>query len=157
MENRRDLLDFWFEDSERVGIGDHQSRDVFADGALDLACLDIAALAGSNRRDLETRQRGTGWIGAMGGVWNQNLVPVLAMVAMKSARDEQPGELALRARRRMERDRVHTRNLGQRGLELPHQAKRALRQMIRRMRMELSESLEAGHLVVDDRIVLHRA
>src|ERR1700676_4623013 len=57
----------------------------------------------------------------------------------------------------MKRHRVHPGYLGERRLQARHQLERALRQMCRRQRMQSGKAGKRRHLVVEHRIILHRA
>ena len=62
---------------------------------------------------------------AVSGV--STLCRVLAAVLVVGARQQQAGQLAVRAGARLERDVRQARDLGQRALEVPHELERALR------------------------------
>ena len=73
------------------------------------------------------------------------------------ADDEQAGELAVGAGRRLQRGGVQAGDLGEPALELVHQLERALHQRLRLVRVQPREAVEAGGDLVDSRVVLHGA
>ena len=78
----------------------------------------------------------------MRGVGDDDLAPRLALAAVGEVRahEQQAGQLALRARRRLERDRRQPGDLGEDLLEPPHQLERALRALFLLERMEVAEA-----------------
>ena len=68
-----------------------------------------------------------------------------------------PGQLALRAGRRLERDGVEAGDLGEDLLEAPHQLERALRALLLLQRVQVAEAGRTDDALVDARVVLHRA
>ncbi len=93
----------------------------------------------------------------MRGVGDDHLVAAMAALEMVRTRDQQTGELAMRAGRRMQRHGVHAGDFRERRFEPRHQFERALAQMRGRARMKLREACQRCNLVVQHRIVLHRA
>jgi hypothetical protein len=72
--------------------------------------------------------------------------------------DEQhAGELAVRAGDRLQRHRGHAEDLAQRLLEMPQQLEVPLHLMVGLERMRQGEAGNAGDLLVEPRVVLHRA
>ena len=82
---------------------------------------------------------------------------VLAAVGEVRVEEHQPGELALAARRRLERHGVEPGHLEQDLLELPLELEGALRGVVLDERMELREPRQPDEPLVDARVVLHRA
>src|SRR6266849_5218019 len=150
-------LDFRLEDSHRIGIRDHQGGDIAVYEPADLISLQVATLMRVRDHDLESRERAARGIGPMRSVGDYHLVTNTAVALQPRTRDEQSRKLALRAGRRMERYRVHPGNLGERRLHPSHQFERTLCEMRRGTRMERRETGHRRHLVVEHRVVLHRA
>src|SRR5207253_3608230 len=73
------------------------------------------------------------------------------------ADEQEPGQLALRTGRGLERDRIQTRHLREDLLQPPHQLERALRSFFVLERMQASETRERSEALVDPRVVFHRA
>ncbi len=81
----------------------------------------------------------------------------LAAVGEVRAHEHEPGQLSLRPRGGLERDRVQAADLGEDLLQAPHELERALRPVLLLERMEVAEPRERDHALVDPRVVLHRA
>ena len=84
-------------------------------------------------------------------------MPLLAAVLVVGARQQQPGELAVRAGARLERDVRQAGDLGQRALEAPHQLERALRVLGVLQRVQPRVAGQRRDPLVQLRVVLHRA
>jgi hypothetical protein len=84
-------------------------------------------------------------------------VALLASVREVRAHQHQSRELALRAGRRLQRDRGQAGDLREHLLKTPHERERALRSFVLLMRMQISESRQPADALVDARVVLHRA
>ena len=95
----------------------------------------------------------------MRGVGDDDLSPGLRLAAVGEvgAHEQQAGQLALRARRRLERDRRQPRHLGEDLLEPPHELERALGALFLLERVEVAEARQVDDPLVDPRVVLHRA
>ena len=72
------------------------------------------------------------------------VAPLLALAAVGEvgAHEHEPGELALRARRRLERDGVQPAHLGEDLLQPPHELERALGAVLLLVGMEVAEARE---------------
>ena len=84
----------------------------------------------------------------------------LARVAFRfviGAREQDSGELAMRARCRLQRDCVHTGDFDETFLQQPHDFKRALGERFGLIGVRFSDSFEARDELVDTRVVFHRA
>jgi hypothetical protein len=68
-----------------------------------------------------------------------------------------PGELAVRARRRLQRDRIHAGDLDEAILQELHDAQRTLAERLRQIGMRIRNSLNRRDRLVHPRVVLHRA
>ncbi len=68
-----------------------------------------------------------GRVGAVRGVRREHLAALLAAVLVVGAREQQAGQLAVRAGARLQRHVRQPGDLGERALEAPHQLERALR------------------------------
>ncbi len=95
----------------------------------------------------------------MGRVRGDHGRPLLALspVGEVGAHEHEPGELALRAGCRLERDRVEPCDLCQDLLQAPHQLERALRSLLLLMWVQVTKARQHDDALVDPRVVLHRA
>ena len=114
VQHLRDLADLGLEHAERVGIGDHQRRDVIAHQAPDLGRLQASALVGLCDHHLKPASAELAGlvpcaVSGMSTLWRGP-----AALAMVGADHQQAGQLALRPGRGMQRDRVHPADFGQR-------------------------------------------
>ena len=70
---------------------------------------------------------------------------------------EQPGHLAVRARRGLQRDRIHAGDFDQAFAQRFQNVQRALRNFLRLVGMPVRDSFHPRHRFVHARVVLHRA
>jgi len=94
----------------------------------------------------------------VGGIGHDDRPP-LVLAAFFEVRfcDEECGKFAMRAGRRIERERRHPENRGQRAFEIVHHMERALREFVGCVGMEILETRQRRHRFVNARVVLHRA
>ena len=107
--------------------------------------------------DLVAGHRHRRRVGAVRGVRRQHLRLVLAAVLVVGAREQQAGQLAVRAGARLERHVRQARDLRQRALQAPHQLERALRVLGVLERVQPGVAGQRRHPLVQLRVVLHRA
>jgi hypothetical protein len=119
--------------------------------------VHIAPGIGLHGDDLVAGHRGRRRVRAMRGVRHDDLGPRFTAALEVRADEQQAGELAVRAGRRLERHAIHAAHLGQHALQLPHELERSLRIVFRRVGMKTAEPRQTGDVLVDLRIVLHRA
>ena len=84
-------------------------------------------------------------------------VSLLAPIGEVRPHQHQARELALRARRRLERDGGQAGDLGEDLLQAPHELERALRSVFLLERVQVAEAGQVDDALVDPRVVLHRA
>src|SRR5205823_10989443 len=101
---------------------------VLIDLAAQVLDVDVPAWVRLDGRQLVARHRHARRVRPVCGVRDYDLAPLLTLPAVGEvhAEEHQPGELALAARGRLERDRVEAGNLAQDLLELPLELERAL-------------------------------
>ena len=90
-------------------------------------------------------------------VGNENLLARIAFGLVISAHQQDSGELALRARGRLQGDRVHAGDLEQAVAQRLHDAQSALRNLLRLIGMRVGDAFQARDKFVDARVVLHGA
>ena len=122
MEQPGDRADLRVEQADRVGVGHHEDGRLVAQLGLEVVEVDQAAAVALDRDRLEAGEVGRGGIGAVGTVGDQDLGPLLAPIAEVGRRDQQGGQLALGAGRRLQADGVQPGDLGQHLLELEEDA-----------------------------------
>ena len=158
VDGRDDLLDVLVPQPEGVGVGDHQPGGVRSHRRAQRVEIAVAARVGGDRDDLEPGHHRGGGVGAVGAVGDQDLgAPGVAAGEVPGADDEAAGQLALRAGDRLQRDLVETGDLAQHLLQLAHQLQGALDGAGVLVGVDVGEPRQAGHDLVDLRVVLHRA
>ena len=153
----RDPRDVLLEEAERARVGDHQRRDLGRHALRDLLGMQHAVLARRHRDHGVAVERGAGGVGAVRGVGDQHLAPLLAALLVVGADHHDPRQLALGAGRRLERHAVHPADLGELALELPGELEEALQQGHGLHRVRRGKASQSRDLLVDLRVVLHRA
>ena len=111
VEDLCDLIDVLVEQAERRGIRQHQSGGVVVDHLAQVRDVDVAALIRLDLLELEAGHRHAGGVRPVRSVGDDDLVPLLATVGKVRAHQHQPGELALRACRGLQRDRRQSGDL----------------------------------------------
>ena len=152
-----DLLDVRVEQPERVGVGEHQAGDVLVGLFAQIVEVHPAVGRRAELDHLVARHRHRGGVGAVGGVRRQHLAALLAAILVIGPREQQTGELAVRAGARLQRHVRQARDLGQGALQPPHQLERALRVLGVLERMQAGVARQGRHPLVQLRVVLHRA
>ncbi len=143
---------------ERGWVGDHDRGRPRPEGRSERVEVHAAV---RRRRDRDRPVAGHGrrrGIRPVRAVRHEHLVALeIAALAVIGPDHQDAGELALGPCGRLERDRAHPGDLGQRLLELPQQLERALGDLVGRHRVELGEARQAGRPLVELRVELHRA
>ena len=149
--------DMRFENAQRIGVRDHQPGHVFGDGFLQRRKIQQALFVRPDVFHHVARDGRRGRVGAVRGVGNQDLLARVALLFEQRADQQDTRQLALRARRRLQRDRIHAGDLQQRGFKERHHFHCALRQRFRLIRMRPRQTFRARHEFVHARIVFHGA
>ena len=102
-----DLVDLLLEDSQRVGIGEHERGDVFVHLRRQRGHVDHAVRVRLQILDRVADHRRGRRIGAVRGIGNQNFLARIALRLVIGADHQQAGQLAVRAGGGLQRDRVH--------------------------------------------------
>ena len=113
----------------------------------------------SDLLELEAGHGDAGGVRAVRGVGGDDDAPLLGLAPVGEVRphEHEAGELALRARRGLERDRVQPAHLGEDLLEPPHELERALGCLLLLVRVQVAEAGQVDDALVHPRVVLHRA
>ena len=93
----------------------------------------------------------------MCGVRDQHLLRVPPLRLVICPDHHQPGELALRAGCRVQRDAIHAAHLGEPAFQPPHELEGALNELFRHVGVKVCEASQARRPLVDLGVVLHRA
>ena len=157
VDDLSDLGDVRVEQPERVGVGQHQARDVGVRLRAQVLDVDAAVGVGGELDDLEAGHRHGRGVGAVRGVGRQHLVARLAAILVEGAREQHPGELAVGARGGLQRHVRQAGDLRQRTLQVPHQLERALGVLRVLQGVQARVAGERGDALVQARVVLHRA
>ena len=160
MDQRGDLGDVLVEETERVGVGQHQAGDlarVVVDLRPQVVHLDAAALVGGHLDHLVAGHRHRCRVGAVRGVGRQDLGPLFAPLGVEGAGEQQAGELAVRAGRGLQADVRQAADLRQRLLQQPHQLQRALSALGILCGVQARVTRQRRDPLVEPRVVLHRA
>ena len=157
VENVGDLVDLALEHADGAGVGQHQRRRVVGDDLFQLRHIDHAQRIGAEVLHLVAADGGRGRVGSVRRVGDDDLAPRISLGLVVSAHQQDAGELPMRARRRLQRDRVHAGDVEQAGLQQANDFERSLGERLRLVRMGLGNALQAGDEFVDPRVVLHGA
>ena len=107
MHRGGDLGDLLFEESERVGIGQHDAGHIGAERGLQLLQVDESAFIGRNRRDgVATKGDGRG-VGAVRRVGDENALACVTVRTVIGAHQQESGQFTRGAGRRLERRGSH--------------------------------------------------
>ena len=153
-----DLKNVLVKDADRIGVGEHETRRVGTDRSTQRVKVDAAVAAGGDIYDLEAAHGSRCRVRAVGRVRNDDLrARGVAAVDVISLDEHDAGKLAVRARRRLERDGVHAEDLGKLGAEDVIRLQRTLYRLNVLQRVELRKAGQRRHVLVDLGVVLHRA
>ena len=150
------------EESEGVGIGHHHGSDVLAPDGVEqrLECLHVDSAVGERLHldDVETAYRGRGRVGAVGRVGHDDqtaLVVAAALVVLLD--DHQARQLAMSTGEGLQRESMQARQLAQRAAEQRADGLSTAHGLGGLQRVEVLELRQGRHLLVELRVVLHRA
>ena len=157
VEDLRDVLDPLVEEPERRGVRQHEPGRPLVHLPAEVLEVEVPARVRLDALELVPGHRHARGVRPVRGVGGDDRVALLAAVGEVRAHEHEAGQLSLRARRRLQRDRREPRDLGEHLLEAPHELERALRRLVLLVRVEVAEPGEPGEPLVDARVVLHRA
>ena len=157
VHDARDFHDLGFEETARVGIGQHDGGDVGTDcGPHRIGRHRAICLRGYGAHGVahERRRRR---IGAVRRIRHQHDAALGALRLVRGLDGEHAGQLAVRASLGAERHRRHAGELHQIARQHFHQRDCALHGLLGLQRMDVAKARQPRHLLVQARIVLHRA
>ena len=152
-----DLVDLLLEDAQRVGICEHQCRDIFIHLRSERGHIHHALSIGFQIFHCVADHRRSRRVGPVGGIWNQNFLARAAFRFVIGANHQQSREFAVCAGGGLQGDGVHAGDFGQAFAQSLDDAQRALRNTFRLVGMSVGQALEAHHQFVHARVVLHGA
>ena len=146
-----------FKNANRRRIGQHQRCRIFVHRLRERFHIDAAPLVRLEIDDLVAADGRSGGIRPVRRVGDDDVAPRIAPCCVIRARQQNAGELAMRACSRLQSDRLHSGDLEQALLQQPDNSQRTLRQFLRLIRMRLRNPLQPRYKFIYPRIVLHRA
>jgi hypothetical protein len=152
-----DRLHVRLEQPAGVRIGDHHRRDVGAQPRLQGVEVDPPGLV---RRDILhaiARERRRCRIRAVSALGDQHHLARIAAGVERRANAQQPAQLAVRARFGAHRHPVHAGQVEQPEGERVDHLQRPLHRFLRLQRVDVGEAGQPRDLLVEARVVLHRA
>ena len=157
MDQIDDVLDTALKDAQGVRDGQHQHGRLAVQGLLQGIEIDLAVVGRGDGPGFQSGSVDTGRIGAVGSVGNQDNRAVLLAFGEVLPGDHHAQQLAVGAGGALERHRRHAGDNGQLGLHRPDHLERPLDILHRLLGVEAGEPLQPGHVIIDLRIVFHRA
>ena len=145
------------EEAAGVGVGEHDRRDVRPEPLAHRLRVDRAV---GPRRHVDhaiAEERRRRRVGAVGGLRHEHRRPLVAARVERRLDRHHAAELAMRAGLGAHRDRGHAGHLEQPAAELGDQVERARDRRQRLQRVDVGEAGQPRHLLVEARVVLHRA
>ena len=153
-----DLLYVLLEESEGVRVRHHDAGDVVAQKRFEVVHVHETVCLGLNDNHFQTADSGAGRVCTVSAVRHDHLgslqIPVKDVVL---THDHQTGQLTVGAGARIEREMGHSRDRGQSLVHIIVNLQGALNRGRRLQRMQPEEAFHPGDLLVDLRVVLHRA
>ncbi len=147
-----------FKQAERVRIGDHQPHHVLAARGAERFQIDVTARVRGQFHHFEAAHCGAGRIRAVRRIRDENLLAHrVAAIQVISAHHQNAGELAVRARRRLQTNRRKPADLFQPFLQLIHQRQIALHRFGGLQRVRVGKTWQPRRILVDARVVFHGA
>ena len=157
MHRLGDCRDVALEQPARVGIGEHDRRDLAAQALAHLGDVDGSVGAGRDRFHPVAEQGCGRRVGAVRGLRHQDDRAALAARRERGLDRHHAAQLAVRAGLGRKRQRRHAGELDEPAGEHVDQFERALDGRQRLQRMDVGEAGKPRHLLVEARIVLHGA
>ncbi len=157
MGQPRDLDHVALEEAAGVGVGDHDRRHVRAQAGLQVGEVDPAVLGLGDLLDHIADEGRSGRVGAVGGGGDQHALAGVALGLVGPADGQQAAELAVGAGLGRQGHRRHASERLQPMGQLVHQRQGALDGGLGLQGVQVRKARQAGHLLVQARVVLHRA
>src|SRR5262245_38577078 len=117
MQESRYFGDIAFKDAQSIRIRDHDGGDVFVDECRQSLQIDCSPPIRWNGLDYITGNGSACWIGSVSGIRNENPLSWVPSRLVISANHQDPCQLSVRARRRLQSDGIHAADLSETVLE----------------------------------------
>ena len=159
MYERGDAGNILLEYAEGVGIGEHHRRHGVVKQRFEVGDIHCAILAALHLHHLQAADGGGSGVGAVGRIRDNHLAAFVTFSTrcVVGANHHQSGQLTLCACEWVEGELLHPSYLTERFLQGPVHLQRTLRGERGCRRMQSGETTVGCHLLVDFRIVFHRA
>ena len=157
MHRGGDVEDLVLEQAAGVGVGQHQRGDIAAELRLQRGQIDPAARIGRDRLDAIAAGRRRRRVGAMRRFRHQDMAAPVAARLQCGANCHDAAQFAMRAGGRRQGHRRHAGQRLQPMRQRVDQLERALHRRYRLQRVQIGETRQPRHLLVEPRVVLHRA
>ena len=145
------------EQAAGIGIGDHHTGDIRPQPRLQRFEINTARGIGGNILDLVTGKGCGRRIGAMGAFRHEDHFASIAARFQRSPDTQDTAQLAMRASLGRHRHAMHAGQLDQPDRQFVDHAERALHAVDRLQRMDVGKALQPRDLLVEPRIMFHRA
>ena len=157
MHRVRNRLHLGLEQAAGVGIGDHHRSDIGAKPCPERGKVDAPLGRRGNVLDLVAGERRGCRVGAVRALGDEDDGAILAARVERRLDTQNSAQFAMRARLGAHRDAFHAGQRDQPVRQLVDDAERALDGVLRLERVDVGESRHPRDLLVEARIVLHRA
>jgi hypothetical protein len=158
MDHSRNLLDVAVVQTERVRIRQHQSRDVVTKRGFQRFQVDRAIFVRFDFTDFVARHRRRRRVRSVSGVRDDDRVALRVAAIFVVCLDQKNScQFAVSAGRGLERVGGHARHVVQQLFEVVEQLKVSLHRLVGLHGMSRRETRQGCHVLIDFRIVLHRA
>jgi hypothetical protein len=156
MDRVADRLHVRLEQTAGVRVGNHHCRDVGAEPRLQRLQVDAAFLRRRNILDAITAEGGRRRVGAVGALRHQHDLARVAPRFERGANAQKAAQLAMGPCLGAHRHAIHAGQRDQPFGERVDHLQRSLHRLLRLERVDVGESRQPRHLLVEARIMLHR-
>ena len=157
VEDAGDLVNVGLKHADGRRVGEHQRRGIFVDELLERGQVDHAEFVRLQIGHLVAADSRRRRVGPVRRVGDDDLFARIAAALVVCPRQQNAGELAVCAGRRLQRDAVHARDLDQAFTQLLHLPERGVAQALGLVRVRLVQAFQPRDGLVDARVVLHGA
>ena len=152
-----DFLHALLEETAGVGVRQHDRSNVRPELGFQRVSVDMPVVPCRDFVDGEAGQRRRCRICAVRRRWHEDTRAMFAARLQRRTDRQQAAEFAMRACLRAHGDSRHAGQRRQPVHQVGDERQRTLHRLLRLQRMDIAESRQTRHLLVETRIVLHRA